>query len=463
MEIHPTELQLLTVTRRRGALAAWAAIAGLPVCATLLIASRSPVVKVSASALGCALTAIGHLSSASAREAEYRLQDWSDISAQAYQNRLYGLMNPVTATVALPEAATPAPALQTIDGVMDEAVGIAILGNSGSGKSSVARYIIGLMGQVQILVLDPHDDGGWGDLPVVASFEGICEQLELLLGELDNRRTQKRAGQPLAPVAVVCDEWPSIRLFCAQKGLDVADRYLLRMGSEARKYEMLNIFCSQSGNVKALGLEGKGDFLENYLLIRLCKVAVKHSARAGERSVHEQLKQTAFACLVGDEPALHPTHGHYPQFRKGLPPANLREVRSLPLTVPVTSHLVVPTGSPAPVHPGSPAPGAPVPGPAPGAEVNHLEPPTGEAFGESSQGEPVHPADPYSTKIEPWAVELVHRLMDQGWSQNQIIPRVWHAQKGRGKRYALAREKFLAIAAARSPSKLGDSDTGTLA
>jgi hypothetical protein len=464
-DIHPTELQLLLETRRRNTLAAWCAIAALPFCAGMMLATRSPWLKLGGAGLGTAFTVVGALASSAAKDAEYRLQDWSDISAQSYQNRLYKLMNPVNATVTTVETEV-APEPYQISKVMEEAVGIALLGNSGSGKSSVAKYIVSLMGpDVQILVLDPHDDGEtWDGLPVVSNYDGILEQLELLLQELDDRRDRRRRKEKLDPVAIIADEWPAIRSYAQQIGSDVADRFLLRFGSEARKFNMLCLFCSQSGNTKALGMEGKGDFLENYLLIRLHKVALKYAKNLGDQTILKRLKQQGFPCLVGEEVAIHPTHGHYPEFKKGLPPANLRRLESRPLTIATTQHLVLPSSppvhqlAPTEVHPGSPSESQPVHPQGEPNLVNQLNRLLELEYQKPEPGEPVHPfADPFAPTPEPWAVELVLQLKAQGWTQNQIIPRVWNASKGKGKRYGKAREKYLAII--QSPDELRESDT----
>lgn len=464
-DIHPTELQLLLETKRRNTLAAWCAIAALPFCAGMMLATRSPWLKLGGAGLGTAFTVVGALASSAAKDAEYRLQDWSDISAQSYQNRLYKLMNPISATVTTVEAEV-LPETYHFDNILAEAVGIALLGNSGSGKSSVAKYIINLMGETQILVLDPHDDGDtWGGLPVVSSYEGIAEQLELLLTELDNRGPKRRRKEKLDPVVVVCDEWPAVRSYCQQNSLDVADRFLLRFGSEARKFNMLCMFCSQSGNTKALGLEGKGDFLENYLLIRLHKVALKYAKNLSDRTVVQRLKQQGFPCLVGEEVSIHPTHGHYPQFKKELPPANLKPLTPLPLTFATTKHLILPSSppvhqlAPSEVHPGSPSESEPVHPQGEPNLVNQLNRLLELEYKKPDKGEPVHQfADPFAPTTEPWAVELVLKLKAQGWTQNQIIPHVWNASKGKGKRYGKAREKYLAIIN-ESPDELRESDT----
>ncbi|MCL1468895.1 ATP-binding protein [Argonema galeatum] len=213
--------------------------------------------------------------------------------------------------------------------VIEESTGIGLLGNSGSGKTCLAKLLASEMGG-QILVLDPHDDPentNWSGLHVIRDYPVIAEQLELLLGLLDNR--DKTA------LCIIADEWPGVRAWCKQQGTDVADRFLLRYGSEARKFNKLPIFCSQSGNVKALGLEGMGDFLENFSLIRLHRVAEKHARNLSDRSVFAWCNQVAYPCLVGDEPHVHPTHGHHERFYKGAPPRGLKPLRSSQLTIPL--------------------------------------------------------------------------------------------------------------------------------
>jgi hypothetical protein len=214
--------------------------------------------------------------------------------------------------------------------LLSEATGIAVLGNSGSGKTTVTKLIAGSVGEVGILVLDPHDDPdntNWSGLFVIREYPAILAQLEILLELLDARdRT---------PLVIICDEWPAVRMWCKKQGISIADDFLLRMGSEGRKFNKLPIFCSQSGNTKALGLEGLGDFLENFILMRLQRVAVKYARNLPDRSVIQWLQSTAYGMLIGDEPVIHPTHGHYPRAFKGAPPRGLKPLRSLPLTIPL--------------------------------------------------------------------------------------------------------------------------------
>ena len=342
-EFHPALLEHFSSSNQRAALASWGLTLASWGLLSLGVVTNTPArIGFFGGAIACCVIAkpVRSISIATERTRD----DIRDISTQSLQNWLYSRMKPDTTAIDFQQEATEAePETYDFDGILDEAVGIALLGNSGSGKSSVAKYIVGLMGQSQILVLDPHDDGDtWDGLPVLSEYADIVPQLGLLLKELDTRRGQRKQKQKLEPVVIICDEFPAVRDYCAQIGSDVADRFILRFGSESRKFDMLCLFCSQSGNTKALGLDGKGDFLENYLLIRLHKVARKYAKNLSDRSVLARIQPEVcgFPCLVGDEVSVHPTHGHYPKFAKGLPPQKLKPLRSLPLTIPLAAKVV---------------------------------------------------------------------------------------------------------------------------
>lgn len=220
-----------------------------------------------------------------------------------------------------------------VDQFLDEVTGIAVLGNSGSGKTAFAQYVASHAGASQILVLDPHADPEdefypWGDLHVISDKDEILEQLQLLMEDLDRKdRT---------PLIVICDEYPAIRMHAKECKSDIADRFIIRYGSEARKFKKLPIFMSQSGNTKALGLEGMGDFLENFGLVRLQKIATKHLKNHRNQDLYNLSLRIPYSILINDEYiALHPTHGEYKTVKKYQPPQNLKPLASLPLTIPL--------------------------------------------------------------------------------------------------------------------------------
>ena len=216
----------------------------------------------------------------------------------------------------------------SLKSVLDRGIGIFLMAPSGYGKSSLVRWFCGeLQHIVSLIVCDPHWDGeqDYGVIPYY-KYEDILEQLQSAIDELDSRRELKRVGKKFSYKVYVFDEWPSIRIAAKKSKQDeLCQDALIRLGSECRKYNMLVIFCSQSGNVKANGLDGMGDFLSNFALIRLGEVAVKYAKRSGLKTEYELLKNVAYPCLVNDDIAYHETHGHYSEFKDKQPPTNIKE------------------------------------------------------------------------------------------------------------------------------------------
>jgi hypothetical protein len=223
---------------------------------------------------------------------------------------------------------------------LSEVTGVAILGNSGSAKTCLVNYFCGELSPAPFLVLDPHADPDNPEYPwgwcqnVISDKELILQALADLLTLLDRKDRSH--------LIIICDEYPAIRMYAKSQKSTIADTFILRFGSEARKFNKLPFFISQSGNVKALGLEGQGDFLENFGLIRLQKIATKYLKYSPNVHLKEAIKTIAYPMLINEDLLyLHPTHGSYQTIRKGQKPLNLKPISTLPLP---------PTFSLAPTH-----------------------------------------------------------------------------------------------------------------
>lgn len=322
--------------------------------------------------------------------------------------------------------------------LLEEATGIGLLGNSGSAKSCIAKLFAGSVGECAVLVLDPHDDleqSNWSNLFVVRDYAAIAQQLELLLELLDNRdRT---------PLVIILEEWPAVRMYCKQQGLDIADRFLLRFGSEARKFNKLPIFCSQSGNIKALGMEGMGDFLENFLLIRLHRVALKYARNLQDRTTAASLKSVAYPCLVGDEAFVHPTHGHHERFYKGAPPRGLKPLHSLPLTIPLAvaddGEIEIADGW----EPGSSGSRSGSSFGSPEPQVMKVEPEIEPLNRLRRKAEPItHEPEPVQQEERFKRLYQLRELRRSGFNKAECIERLWGIKKGGSSKYELASEMY---------------------
>lgn len=203
----------------------------------------------------------------------------------------------------------------------EEGVGFIIAGNSGSGKTSVATWLIGLLTQeepAQVIVLDPHWNSIWKEheLFTIGQIEAIEAYIRGLLKELDERCDRVGRGEPVGePWIAVADEIGSYlhRFSDPKLVLDA----LQRLGSEGRKFGITLVAINQSRDVRDLGItEG---MRANYFIINLGAAARIEARRLG-KDMMEQLKGAAYPCLVTGsiEPqiAIHPTHGQYKLFKK---------------------------------------------------------------------------------------------------------------------------------------------------
>ncbi|MCT7970272.1 hypothetical protein NG799_28555 [Laspinema sp. D1] len=229
----------------------------------------------------------------------------------------------------------------------EEATGIFLAGDPGSGKTALVQWLLGLctevLGPSQLLIFDTHNhDGKWPDNAKILSDEyEILESMRWMLDtELKGRKQGKR---PKTPLIWVCDELGDLAYFARKKAAETKDKtwtevvpdFLICAGSQGRKYEIMGVFINQGANVTAVGLEGKGDYLESYHKIFLGRLTAKWGAIQGiAKDKLESLSKTAYPCLVGSEVAIHPTHGHYGERKKKQPPKPLVNFQAQTLPLP---------------------------------------------------------------------------------------------------------------------------------
>jgi hypothetical protein len=216
--------------------------------------------------------------------------------------------------------------------IADEAVGFLICGNSGSAKSSLATWLAGHLSKdepMAVIALDPHWNDCWklAGITSIGKIEKIEAALIWLLSELDARCDRKGKGEPLGdPLFVICDELnAALERFKDKK---VVESALKRLGSEGRKFGLTFCGLNQSSNVNAIGIDAK--YRSNYALILLGQSARSHA------QLGKQFENVAYPCLldgsIAPSIAMHPTHGHYPTFKKkGNPPKNLMQIKQLPI------------------------------------------------------------------------------------------------------------------------------------
>lgn len=274
------------------------------------------------------------------------LQDVGDIHATAFQQRLFEYLTSKEASVDVAPAELPKvePTVELYNwaDAVEEAVGFLVTGNSGSGKSSVAAWLAGLLTAntsdhdkpAEVFAIDPHFNDIWGQrgLTAISDIAQIERIAEAALSELDARQKRQQEGLPIGhPIIIIADEIGSMLYRFQDAGL--IKMFLQRMGSEGRKFDMTLIALNQSPNVEDLGISSK--YRSNYFQILLCAGARAQAAtwKDGDHQ-KEWVKGRAYPCVVSgsvlDQVALHPTHHEYTQFRKkGNPPRNMLPINQL--------------------------------------------------------------------------------------------------------------------------------------
>jgi len=248
------------------------------------------------------------------------------------------LVDPQLAAI---RGANPGLDFYDFDDLENDAVGILIGGNSGSGKTSVAAWIAGKLTEgkpAQVFALDPHFNDIWEQLGIhsIGEFHEIEETLDLLVDELDARRTRKKLKQSLGDT-IICftDELNG----CIETASDPKKykKALRRLGSEGRKFGIMLIGLCQSILVEDLGITGS--MRGNYFIVCLGRSAKYQSGQVwkpGDPN-REWIAKQAYPCVVinGGETqlAIHPTHHAYTVYKKnGNKPQNMGAVNQLPLT-----------------------------------------------------------------------------------------------------------------------------------
>jgi hypothetical protein len=228
--------------------------------------------------------------------------------------------------------------------LIDDAVGIILAGNSGSGKTSAAVWVAGWLTKdepSEVIALDPHANVNvlWKELGIhtISTFGQIEKQLGLLINLLDERRGMGLDQLNMQPqVVVFADEINA----CLENFEDKASMStaIKRLGSEARKYKIALIALNQSSNVEDLGISAP--MRSNYLLILLNASARQFASNNWKKDDprYKHVEEVAYSCVVAGSVspaiAIHPTHYSYKQFKKkGNKPLGLLPINQLPLTI----------------------------------------------------------------------------------------------------------------------------------
>jgi hypothetical protein len=167
---------------------------------------------------------------------------------------------------------------QWFTALVDGAVHILIIGETGSGKSVAAKAILTARAKrgEDIIILDPHArPNTWSGLDAVGKgrdYQAIEQMISILQLELDRRYKEYSADDNYNPkrLNIFVDEVPSIASYC-----ESWQEFFTVISCEARKVNMSLICLSQSRLVDMLGIKGRSDIRENFSELSLGDKAVK--------------------------------------------------------------------------------------------------------------------------------------------------------------------------------------------
>lgn len=220
---------------------------------------------------------------------------------------------PVSPTPVSPEGNTRLPVitLRDLGQRLQTAAHIAVIGDTGSGKTTIGEALIRLLSGDGCVVDPKWHVGKWGGLPSVgidddAGYTHIEQGLKAVFKEFLARRVYKR-DHPDVLFTHLWLVWDEINDTMEEvKGAGLWLRRLLRV---AREYNVHCLFFPQSDRVQALGLEGHGDAKKNVLWIYLgddARTIVKTFVKQKQMS-----PDAAMALLQRDRLALVDDKGQY--------------------------------------------------------------------------------------------------------------------------------------------------------
>lgn len=186
---------------------------------------------------------------------------------------------------------------------------VMIIGNTGAGKSTVARYLAYQVGgRVTVYECEGYP-GDWNGLEVIGRGEdwesisqGMQWDLDFLTTKVEARVHQGDSALQGTDRVMICEEFPEVK-----GNVKCAAEWLERHARRGRKLKQFLILLSQYDRVSAWGLDGKSDLADCFVKVRLGKIALAHAKRLKSAVLIEWLSQSKSHCLVDDLPCKLPS------------------------------------------------------------------------------------------------------------------------------------------------------------
>lgn len=300
-----------------------------------------------ASLLGAlALAVAGQVSVKTQKENDAAIEDFRVNSGIQRQRKLFGLPKQDVIEAEVEDAHVEWFDFSTIGNDRDKFPNVIIMGEPGSGKTSLAEYLGVVLKANKRYAVHPHAKPGdfagfnavlgggrnygtpddeevtWADIESVKVKPTIAQTLKALLVLMNERYKRYYQGDTaFDDVDVYIDELPSI---VSNLGKKFFASIMPQLLMECRKVGIRLWLLAQGSQVRMLGLEGMSDLREGITFIRLGRLALKHNR---DKAVEIILQQMARPCLVDDSPAKLPGWSEMSAAIRVWKPAEVTEVK----------------------------------------------------------------------------------------------------------------------------------------
>lgn len=306
-----------------------------------------------ASLLGSlAVSMAGGYSLKTQKENDQAIEDFRVNSGIQRQRKLFGLPKQEVVEAEIEDAPVEWFDFSTIGDDRDKFPNVIIMGEPGSGKTSLAEYLGVVLKANKRYAIHPHakpndfsgfnavlgggrnygspddDEATWADIESGKVKPTIAQVLKALLVLMNDRyKLYYQGDAKFDDVDVYIDELPSI---VSNLGKKFFASIMPQLLMECRKVGIRLWLLSQGGQVRMLGLEGMSDLREGITFIRLGRLAVKHNR---DKVIEQLLAAMVRPCLVDESPAKLPGWAEISAAIRVWKPAEVVEVKPAKVNV----------------------------------------------------------------------------------------------------------------------------------
>ena len=182
---------------------------------------------------------------------------------------------------------------------------IRVIAKSGMGKSTLARYLLHLLGGNQSVITPKCKPNDWRGVEVIGkgfdydAIEAALIQIKDLMYS-----NYELINQSLTPemINICLDEWRLIK-----ENVPIAKEIIKELITVARDAKIRLICLAQGEQVSTWGLEGESDLGECFTDVRIGEFAIDHAKRLKcSKPIIEFLEKQSRPCMIGRLPALIP-------------------------------------------------------------------------------------------------------------------------------------------------------------